>query len=115
VIRCLPRRVAHPGRVVLGPQVPQRNRDADEQQQGDKGPAEHADVDGHQYLAIDSPPHTLKPAAPRRWAGRRAFIQRATMPSPPTAFGTVTEPIAVSDPSALTLKASTMPAAPACT
>ena len=36
----------------------------------------------------------------------------AAMPSAPTAFGTVTEPIAVSEPSPFTRNSSTMPLAP---
>ncbi len=41
--------------------------------------------------------------------------QLAAMPSPPTAPGTVTEPIAVRPPSAAIRNASTVPLAPACT
>src|SRR5262245_43057570 len=56
-------------------------------------------------------------AAPRRPRRRRRIgsDQMATMPSPPAAFATVTLPIAVSVPFALTRNASTIPLAPVCT
>jgi hypothetical protein len=39
----------------------------------------------------------------------RSGVQRATMPSPPTALATVTDPIFVSAPLALTANSSTVP------
>lgn len=41
--------------------------------------------------------------------------QEVAIPSPPTAFGTVTEPTIVSDPPVPTWNSSTMPLAPVCT
>jgi hypothetical protein len=51
----------------------------------------------------------------RSGPGGSARSHQATMPSPPTASGTTTEPTRVNVPSSATAKASTPPFAPVCT
>lgn len=63
-------------------------------------------------------PRTMTPLScePIRGAAEaRPEGQDAAIPSPPTAFGTVAEPIFVSEPFAWTLNSSTPPATPVCT
>jgi hypothetical protein len=99
----------------VGAQLPEHDRHAHEQGGRNQAPAEHAEIDRHHGFDIDSARPLLKHAAPRRAGGAPQMAQAATMPSPPTAFGTVIEPIEVSDPFGFTLNSSTMPAAPVCT
>ena len=53
--------------------------------------------------------------SPHRALGSRGDAAGATIPSPPTEFGTKTVPIGASEPSAATPNASTPPFPPVCT
>jgi len=58
--------------------------------------------------------HQDEPAGPESGPRpARADFQNATIPSPPAASGTVTEPTGVSEPPGPTANSSTIPAAPA--
>jgi hypothetical protein len=103
-------------RGLLRAQLPEHDRHAHEQRGRNHAPAEHPEIDRHHAFDIDSSTLLLKPrAAPRRPGGAPQIAQAATMPSPPAAFGTVIDPIEVSDPFGFTLNSSTMPDAPVCT
>ena len=76
----------------------------------------------NQNRSKSGPDRVARPSAASRrrvvstsWPPWPVDSQKATMPSPPIAPGTTTEPMGVSDPPGPTWNSSTVPVAPVCT